>query len=300
MNTRDNDPLHAAINAKLSAIVAMSKHKPSWNDDWMQLGPETTELERLRVYQAIRDAGDLPDDAGFYLVSWQIDAMTSLLAEEVLRDLDEQMATIQQQYGLEEGDFWSDDEVPPEYEQLRQKQQDAWDSLFAEKLNEFGEHEIAELSRSDHEQFEQRSDAGRTYFHGEPSSSPVWLEDLVEHVAMNMEADSVQWQLGYRYGEEAGFWEVIVYPTPIELIGGAVDGEVVTPGFTVDLDGLRSGFDRIVDFCWSALGLTKSEGPYLAIEGKFQGHDLFLRILAYAPDDEEPSIKVDCTKGRIA
>jgi hypothetical protein len=179
MNTRDNDPLHAAINAKLSAIVATTDHKPSWHDAWMQLGPETTELERLRVYQAIRDAGDLPDDAGFYLVSWQIDAMTSLLVEEVLRDLDEQMVAIQQQYGLEEGDFWSDDEVPPEYEQLRQKQQDAWDRLFAEKLNEFGEHEMAKLFRADRERFDKRSDVGRTYFHGQPSSSPVWLEGRV-------------------------------------------------------------------------------------------------------------------------
>ena len=80
MNTRDNDPLHAQINAKLAAIVAASERRPPWHDDWMQLGPETPELERLRVYQAIRDASDLPDHAGFYLVSWQIDAMTSLLA----------------------------------------------------------------------------------------------------------------------------------------------------------------------------------------------------------------------------
>jgi hypothetical protein len=114
-----------------------------------------------------------------------------------------------------------------------------------------------------------------------------------------MEADSVQGPLGYRYGEEDGFWEVIVYPTPIELVGGAVDGEVVAPGFTLDLEGLRSGFDRIVDCCWNALGLVPSEGPYLAIEGKFQGHDLFLRILAYAPDDEEPSMKLDSTRGRM-
>ncbi|MBC8869804.1 MAG: hypothetical protein H8E44_10320 [Planctomycetes bacterium] len=299
MNTRDNDPLHAAINAKLSAIVAKSQNKPSWRDDWMQLGPKTPELERLRVYQAISDAGDLPDDAGFYLVSWQIDAMTSLLAEEVLRDLDEQMEAIQQQHGLEEGEFWADDEIPPEYEQLQLRQQGAWDRLFVQKLDESGEHEMAELFRSDRERFDQRSDAGRTYFHGESSSSPVWLENLVDHIAMNMEADSVQGPLGYRYGEEDGFWEVIVYPTPVELLGGAVDGEVVAPGFTLDLEGLRSGFDRIADSRWNAFGLIPGEGPYLAVEGKFQGHDLFLRILAYAPDDEDPSIKVDCTRGRI-
>jgi hypothetical protein len=209
------------------------------------------------------------------------------------------MEAIQEQYGLEEGEFWDDDEVPPEYEKLRLKQEDAWDQLFIQKLGESGEHEMVKLFRADRAQFEQRSDAGRTYFHGESSSSCVWIENLMEHVAANMEADSVQGPLGYRYGEEDGFWEVIVYPTPVELIGGAVDGEVVAPGFTLDLERLRSGFDHIIDCCWNALGMIPSEGPYLAIEGKFQGHDLFLRILAYAPDDEEPSIKVDCRRGRI-
>ena len=299
MNTQDNDPLHAPINAKLSAIVATSQNKPSWHDAWMQLGPETSESDRLRIYQAIRDAGDLPDDAGFYLVSWQIDAMASLVAEEVLADLDEQMETVRKQHGLEEGEFWDDEGVPREYKQLLQKQQDAWDGLFAEKVREFGEHEMAELFRADRNRFEQRVDAGRTYFHSESTDSPTWLDDLMELVAANMEPDSVQGPLGYRYGEEEGFWEVIVYPTPVELVGGAVDGEVVAPGFTLDLEGLRSGFDSIVDSRWNALGTIPSEGPYLAIEGTFQGHDLFLQILAYAPDDEEPSIKVDCRRGRI-
>jgi hypothetical protein len=238
MNTRDNDPLHAPINAKLSAIVAFSPSKPSWYEDWMQLGPETSELERLRVYQAIRNAGDLPDDAGFYLVSWQIDAITSFLAEDVLGELDEQMEIIQEQHGLEEGEFWDEEDIPPEYKQLMQKQQEAWDARFAEKLVEFGEDEMAELFHAERKRFGQRSEAGRTYFHGESSDSPTWLEDLVEHVGMNMEADSVQGPLGYRYGEEAGFWEVIIYPTPVELVGGAVDGDEVHR---------RLRFDRRID-----------------------------------------------------
>ena len=36
-----------------------------------------------------------------------------------------------------------------------------------------------------------------------------------------MTADSLTGPLGYRYGEEEGFWEVNVYPTPVELVGGA-------------------------------------------------------------------------------
>ena len=33
--------------------------------------------------------------------------------------------------------------------------------------------------------------------------------------------------MGYGYAEAEGFWEVDVYATPVELIGGAADVEVV-------------------------------------------------------------------------
>ena len=103
--------------------------------------------------------------------------------------------------------------------------------------------------------------------------------------------------LAFRYGEEDGFWEVILYPTPVELVGGASDGEVVQPGFTLDLEGLRSAFEQIDALSWNSLGFGDSEGPYVAIEGKVQGHTVYLQILAYAPEDEEPGMKLDCSKG---
>ena len=63
----------------------------------------------------------------------------------------------------------------------------------------------------------------------------------------------------------------------------------------MDLDGLRSVFDGVDDFSWQTLGLTYSEGPHVSIEGLYQGHQVFVRVLAYAPDDEEPGMKVDTT-----
>jgi hypothetical protein len=38
MNLLDNDPLYAAINAKLAAIVETSPTVPAWHDAWMKLG----------------------------------------------------------------------------------------------------------------------------------------------------------------------------------------------------------------------------------------------------------------------
>ena len=110
---------------------------------------------------------------------------------------------------------------------------------------------------------------------------------LVANVAVNMEADGVPGPLGMQYGREDGFWQVTVFPQPVKLVGGADDGAVVSPGFTLDLEELRSTFEKVVASGWQALG-RREEGPCLYIEGVFQGHDVLLSVLAEAPEDEEP------------
>ena len=104
MNTRDNDPLHVAINATLAEVVTALPTPPAWYDGWMRLEPDTPEEERLRVYQAIRDSGCLPAEAGFYLVYWQIEDITCSEAETSLRELDVGMEAIEQAYELEHGE----------------------------------------------------------------------------------------------------------------------------------------------------------------------------------------------------
>jgi hypothetical protein len=125
---------------------------------------------------------------------------------------------------------------------------------------------------------------------------PAWLESLVEAVAGGMTAQAPG-PLGFRYGEEEGAWEVLVYPLPVEMVGGAHDGGVVSPGFSLDLEGLRSLFGRVDAFAWDAHGLGPDDGPSVSIEGLYQGHEVWLRVLAFAPDDEEPGMKWDTTKG---
>jgi hypothetical protein len=293
MTPRDNDPLHAPINAKLAETVANLPTAPAWLDAWTALGPESTEEARLAAYQAVRDSGCLPEEAGFYLVSWQIDAMTSMEAEIGFRDLDGQMKAVEREHGLDEGAFWLPGEAPQEYEDLRLEYQGRWNELFATKLQEFGEQEMAELFRENPEAFQRKSDLGQQFFHG----SKTWVDGFVEAVAACMTSDSPMGPLGYRYGEEEGFWEIDVYATPVELVGGAVDGEVVAPGFTLDVEELRPAFDEIKALMWHSLGFPHDEGPRLVVEGVYQGREVFLQVLAYAPEDEEPGMRLD-TRGR--
>ncbi len=291
MNMRDNDPLCVVINAGLAKVVKALATKPTWYDDWMRLTPESTEEERLRVYQAIRDSGCLPAEAGFYLVYWQMDNVTASEAETSLRELDVGMEAIEQAYELEHGEPWSPEEAPPEYTELVEEYDAAWERIFFAKLKAFGERAMADLYRADREEFHRQSEAGRQYFHG-TDEPETWLDDLVEAVAGKMTDESGPGTLGSRYREEDGCWEILIYPMPVELVGGAEDGGIVAPGFSLDLDGLRSLFERVDDFSWQSLGLSDSEGPHVSIEGVYQGHEIYLQVLAYAPEDEEPGMKI--------
>ena len=301
MNIHDNDPLHAAISAKLAAVVEASPTVPAWHDAWMALGPESTEEERLAVYQAVRDAGCLSDEASFYLVSWQIDAMASQDAEISLCHLDEHMKAIEEAHGLEAGKFWLPGKAPQEYEELRHKYEDAWDGVFVAKLEEFGEKEMARQFRADPDGFHERSKAGQEFFHGprEPEKSddaPEWVYALAETVAGCMETLSGPGPLGFLYREQEGVWEIVVYPKPVALDGGPEDGEILAPAFSLDLEELRGEFARVDAVSWQSLGYPNGENPHVSIGGIYEGHEVFVQVLAYAPVEEEPGMRLDTTR----
>src|SRR5262249_46277330 len=105
-------------------------------------------------------------------------------------------------------------------------------------------------------------------------------------------------RLGLRYREEEGAWEVLVYQVPVELVGGRHDGEVVSPGFTLDLEQVRSAFTRVEDLSWQAHPLGEgAEGPCVSGEGRYAGQEVWLRVLAFAPDDEEAGERFDTNRG---
>jgi hypothetical protein len=123
----------------------------------------------------------------------------------------------------------------------------------------------------------------------------AWITELVEAVAGCIEAHSAMGAMGWRYHEEDDLVELVVYATPVELVGGEHDGTIVIPGFTLDVQALQAVFERVTDLYWNAQGLGPGDngGPHISIEGPYRGHHVWLRVLAEAPDDEEPGLKLD-------
>ena len=123
----------------------------------------------------------------------------------------------------------------------------------------------------------------------------AWMTELIEGVAGCMEAHSPMGALGWRYHEDEELVELVVYPTPVELVGGEHDGTIVIPGFSLDVQALQAVFERVTALYWHAqdVGPDDDDGPHLSLEGTYQGHAVWLRVLAEAPDDEEPGLKLD-------
>jgi len=124
---------------------------------------------------------------------------------------------------------------------------------------------------------------------------PNWLETLVDIVANCIEAHNAMGPLEYRYSLEEEITELIVYPTPVELVGGAVDGAIVVPGFSLDVLTLQSAFEPVEAVSWQAHGLGPHdlEGPHLSVEGRYQGHAVWLRVLAEPPQETAPGLRLD-------
>jgi len=293
----DDVPLHAAINAKLAEIAAESLQQPSWHEEWSRLGLHATDEERLNVYKSVRDGGSVPSEAGFFLVAWVIDTMMTERTVEEFREAEEQLEAIRQKYDLEEDTPPDEADTPDEYRQACQQMDEALDALYAAILEEHGENEMAQLFREDPEQFEDLYEVGRQFFHEQANDDEAevddWLNTLLNEVSDCIDADSPMGPLGLRYHEDDGYWEVWIYPTPVELVGGRHDGEVVVPGFMLDLEQLREAFDSVSAFHWNAIGLNDPAGPQVTIEGVFQGREVSLHVLAYAPEGEEPGLKFD-------
>ena len=123
----------------------------------------------------------------------------------------------------------------------------------------------------------------------------AWMTELVEAVAGCMEVHSAAGPVGWRYHEEDDLVELVIYATPVELLGGEYDGTIVLPGFSLDVQALESLFERVTALLWRAQGLGPNDvaGPCLSVEGVYRGHPVWLRVLAEAPDDEEPGLELD-------
>jgi hypothetical protein len=83
--------------ATAAVVMRCMTYGTAWYAPWSRLDRGSSDEERLKVYQAVRDSNLLPEEAGFYLVSWQIDAITSERASTELRQMETRLDELEEE-----------------------------------------------------------------------------------------------------------------------------------------------------------------------------------------------------------
>jgi len=91
--------------------------------------------------------------------------------------------------------------------------------------------------------------------------------------------------LGCHFCEADGVWEITLFASHTEILGGPNDGGVRPSRFHVDFKALLVLFDEVESAYWQAQGLGADDevGPHVGIDGIYQGHRVWLRIPSLAP-----------------
>ena len=117
---------------------------------------------------------------------------------------------------------------------------------------------------------------------------PAWLKEFVKVVSSSLLTDRSTRRLGIRHREDDGNWEISVYPIHEGGDHEEAEGSAASPGFAWNIEELRSVFDSIDGSGWYAVSPVGTESPYVWIEGDYQAHEVFLRLLPGEPDHDEP------------
>jgi hypothetical protein len=173
----------------------------------------------------------------------------------------------------------------------RRESRRALERICAGLMNEHGECEMADLFRTDPRQHAQRREVGRQFFFGaakpEVPEDSGWLKEFAEVVSSGLLTDRPTDKLGLRYRVDGGYWEITVYPLSVGAAGEEIKGNARSENVAWDIEKLQSVFDRIDGLGWYAACSDETESSYVWLEGGYQDHEVFLRLLAAEPDHLE-------------
>ena len=123
---------------------------------------------------------------------------------------------------------------------------------------------------------------------------PPWLAELADRIAALMRPMDFMAPIGchYHFGRfPKGQWEITLFAGKTEMIGGSQDGSNVPSRFTVDLEQLVLMFSEVSSLHWQALAADETDdlGAHISIEGYYQSHSVWVRILSEPPANLQTS-----------
>lgn len=173
MNTPGNlISIDEKILAKLQAMAETMSDRPPWCDKCMKLNAESTDEERLAVYQSVRRSGCFSEDVAIFLMSSIVGYFVVRDRNKELFEYEDQLRVIEDRYHFRRNSDCPSGAVSEGYPELWQRFQELWRELFAAKLDQFGVPEMANLARENWRDFLKHADAGEQDFLGVEEETP--------------------------------------------------------------------------------------------------------------------------------
>src|SRR5262249_23021909 len=121
-------------------------------------------------------------------------------------------------------------------------------------------------------------------------SPPEWLRELADAAALLMSPVDVMAPIGCHFCFVEGTWEVTLFASNTQIVGGKKDGVLRPSRFHVDVLAMMQLLTEVHDITWQPLAVAVDDelGPHIVISGLCGENDVSLQILARAPRRFEP------------
>lgn len=117
-------------------------------------------------------------------------------------------------------------------------------------------------------------------------SPPIWLQELADGAAGCLTPVDLLSPLGCHFTQHDLLWEVTLFVSATEIVGGHRDGTVRSSRFVVDVLALQRLFDEVEEVQWQPQRIDGDDelGQHLSVVGRKSGEAVWLRVLSRAPD----------------
>ena len=122
------------------------------------------------------------------------------------------------------------------------------------------------------------------------ATPPGWLKEFADAAALLLMPADVLAPIGCHYCQVGQAWEISLFVSRTEIVGGECDGESRNSKFILDVPALMQLFERVPTVTWQAQshGDEDELGPHVALAGRFAGRNVSLRVLAHPPQRFAP------------
>lgn len=133
------------------------------------------------------------------------------------------------------------------------------------------------------------------------ANPPKWILNLANSVTSFLQPLEPMPPLGCHYHQCESEWEISIFPSQTEIVGGPEDGRQIDARFQIDILAVTGLFSRIDEMTWQSKSVDEQDqlGSHIAIGGLIEGEQVSIRMLKSAPACFDPGRKAMFHHGRL-